>query len=127
MHTLKNKATEKQTTIRSIYLNTKPVSINKRYTIARGRNILSTEYRNAKQELEWEIKSQWKYLPSDEEDISLNIIIYYSGRKADIDAYIKILLDAMEGIVYSNDGLVSELHVFRKKVKKDPQIIIQIL
>lgn len=105
--------------MKSILLNTKPVSINKRYTIARGRNILSTEYRRAKEALQWEVKSQWEGDPLEDKDLELNIVVYYYKRKTDIDAYLKILLDAMEKIVYVNDSQISGLHVYYEKDKEE--------
>lgn len=112
--------------MKSIVLRTKPVSVNKRYMISRGRNILSNEYRSAKEAIEWELATQWKGEPLTEEDICVNIIVYYSGRKPDIDAYEKLILDSMTNIVYADDGLVSEKHTFRVK-DEDARIEISVL
>ena len=62
-----------------------------------------------------------------EEGIAVNILVYYSVRKPDIDAYEKLLLDSMTGIVYKDDGLINEKHTFRIKVEKNPRIEIQVL
>lgn len=113
--------------MKSITLYTKPVVQNKKHTVARGRMILSKEYREAKQALAWEIATQWKDEILTEEGIAVNILIYYKGRRPDIDAYEKILLDAMEGLVYSNDGLIDEKHTFRIKDIENPRTVIQVL
>jgi len=112
--------------MKTLLLNTKPVSVNQRYTIARGRNILSNTYRDAKALLKWEIKSQWEGEPLDQ-DVAVNVIVKYKGRKPDIDAYCKILFDALEGIALKNDGLISEAHIYREKVEDRPSVIIQLV
>jgi len=108
-------------------IKTKPVSVNARYMISRGRNILSTKYRNAKEAISWEIASQFKGKMLTEEGIALNILVYYSGRCPDIDAYEKLLLDSMTGIVYKDDGLIDEKHTFRTKVEDNQYIEIQVM
>lgn len=100
--------------MQTIVIHTPPVSINKRYTIARGKNILSNDYRAAKEAIQWEIAAQYKGELITEDDLCVNIFVYYSGKKADIDAYIKILLDTMTGIVYKDDKQISELSVVRQ-------------
>lgn len=111
----------------TIIIKTKPVSVNKRYTIARGRNILSNEYRSTKEAIAWEIASQWRGDVLNKDGIAVNIIVYYSGRKPDIDAYEKLLLDAMSKVVYEDDGLIDEKHTFRVLDKENPRIEIQVL
>jgi len=113
--------------MKTLTLYTKPVVQNKKHTVARGRMILSKEYREAKQALQWEVAAQWKGETMTEDGIAVNILIYYKGRKPDIDAYEKILLDCMEGVTYKNDGLVDEKHTFRIKVEENPRVEIQIL
>lgn len=112
--------------MQTIVISTKPVSINARYTISRGKNILSRDYRSAKEAIAWEINSQW-HEDLITEDVTLNFLIYYKGRKPDIDAYHKIVLDAMTGVVYKDDAQVNELHTFRMQDKDNPRLIVQIL
>jgi crossover junction endodeoxyribonuclease RusA len=111
--------------MQTINIKTSPVSINKRYTIARNRNILSNEYRAAKEAMEWEIKGQFRGEILTDDNLCVNLFIYYKGRKADIDAYIKIILDAMTGIVYEDDKQINELSVVREKSEADG-IVVQV-
>lgn len=49
-------------------------------------------------------------------DLIVHIHTYYP-RKHDVDSFIKFILDSLQGIIYKNDGQITELHV--KKEKSD--------
>lgn len=111
----------------TLTLYTKPVPLNQKYFVRNGRNILSTKYRGAKGDLQLEITAQANFEPLSR-TVAVNIIQYFGDkRKRDVDAYIKILLDSMEGIIYENDNQINELHVFKEYDKENPRIEIQIL
>lgn len=114
--------------MKKITLYTKPVPINQKYFVRNGRNILSTKYRDAKSDLQLEIRSQWDFEPLGR-NVCLNIIQYFGDkRKRDIDNNLKILLDAMSEIVYLDDSQVTELHVFKETVdKSEARIEIDVL
>jgi len=107
-------------------IKTKPVGVNARYTISRGRNILSTEYRNAKEAMQWEVASQWQGEPL-EDDVTLNIFLHLDSKRADVDSYLKIILDSLTGTVYNNDRQVTELSVIKMHDSEEPRIVIQAL
>jgi crossover junction endodeoxyribonuclease RusA len=111
--------------MKTITITTSPVSTNKRYTIARGRNILTNEYRDAKEAIAWEVKSQWKKEPLTD-DVCLNVLIYHKGRTPDIDNYLKLILDSLTGVVYEDDKQVNELHIFREKAET-AKLIVQVV
>lgn len=97
------------------------------YRCFNGRYLKSKKGRETSEELIWEIRSEWKgnELKS---SVALNILLYFGDkRRRDIDAYLKILLDSMQGIVYENDSQVTELHVFKLYDKNDPRVEIGIL
>lgn len=112
--------------MQTLILKTKPVGVNHRYTISRGRNILSTKYRDAKEAMMWEAKSQWQGEPLTD-DVTLNIFLYLDSKRPDIDSYLKLLLDALDGIAYENDRQVIELSVIKMHDPKEPRIVIQVL
>lgn len=112
--------------MQTIVIKTPPVSVNQRYTISRGRNILSNKYREAKEAIEWEVKSQWqKDIIKDE--VCVNVLLHLKDKRTDIDAFVKLLLDSMSKIVYKDDLQVTELHVFKMYDKSNPRIEVQIL
>ena len=77
--------------------------------------------------MQWEVRSQYKG-EAQEGEVTLNIMFYYGDkRKRDIDAYLKILLDAMSGIVYGDDSQVTEMHLFKEVDIANPRTVIQVL
>lgn len=113
--------------IKTITLYTKPIPVNQKFFIVKGRNILSKKYRDTKYALALETRSQAKFEPY-RGNLAMNVMMYFGdNRKRDIDAYLKILLDSMEGIVYENDNQIVELHCFKEVDIKNPRTVIQIL
>jgi Holliday junction resolvase RusA-like endonuclease len=55
-------------------------------------------------------------------------LVFHFGdkRKRDVDAYIKIILDAMEGLVYDNDNQIVELLVYKQIDLKNPRTEVEI-
>lgn len=113
--------------MKTILIKTPPVSVNQRYTISRGRNILSKDYRNAKEAIEWEVKSQWDYETIKDNDVCINVLLYMKDKRHDIDAFIKLLLDAMSNTVYKDDRQIHELHIFKMYDKKNPRVEISVV
>lgn len=110
-----------------ITLYTKPIPINQKFFIVRGRNILSKKYRDTKTALALETRSQWNFEPL-EGMLACTLHLYFGDkRKRDVDAYIKILLDSMEGICYENDNQINELHVYRNYDKQNPRTEVELL
>jgi len=109
-----------------ITLYTKPCPVNQKYGIINGRNLLTKKYRDAKEALAWEMRSQWKKQPL-QGDVAVNIIEYFGdNRRRDIDAYLKVVLDAASGILYEDDSQVTELNVVKCKDLKNPRLEISV-
>lgn len=90
-------------------------SVNARYFVVRGRNVLSTQYRAVKCAL---VSAFTKY---DAEEIPKPPykITIQSHQYADIDAYIKIILDALQDArVIDNDKNVLWLAIMKTPIKK---------
>ena len=59
--------------------------------------------------------------------LSLHIHFYFgSKRKRDLDNQSKLILDALTGIVYEDDSLIDELHLYRHFDKAKPRIDIAV-
>jgi Holliday junction resolvase RusA-like endonuclease len=102
--------------------------LNQKFIIARNRLTLSSKYRDAKEAMQWEIKALWGTTAPHTGSVTLNIMFYFGDkRKRDIDAYIKICLDAMSTIVYEDDSLIDEMHVFKEVDVDNPRVVIQVL
>ena len=59
-------------------------------------------------------------LPNDllEGDVWIEITIFYRTRRPDLDE--SVILDCLQGVVYSNDRQVKEKHVFHALDKENP-------
>lgn len=112
---------------KNILLKTKPIPLNALYRSINGRSIISKLGRETKTALEWEIRSQVKFSPL-EGSVAVNLMLYFGDRrKRDIDSYLKVLLDSMNGLVYIDDSQIIELHVFKEIDIENPRVEIQIL
>jgi Holliday junction resolvase RusA-like endonuclease len=75
-----------------------------------------------KQAYQWEAKSQWRGKPL-EGDIAVDITLYFgTKRKADLDNFNKLSLDALTGIVWQDDNQISDLRLRRSYDKQRPRI-----
>jgi Holliday junction resolvase RusA-like endonuclease len=60
-------------------------------------------------------------------DISVSITLYFgTKRRADLDNFNKLSLDALSGIVYEDDSQIAELHLKRAYDKARPRIEVDI-
>lgn len=95
-------------------LKTKPISINQRYMTSRIGNktvlILSKKYRDCKKAIALEAGLKWGKRKKIK-DLPIGIRMIMEKGRSDIDAYIKIILDALQGVVYENDRQVKKLSV----------------
>lgn len=108
-------------------LETKPIPLNQKYSIWNNRNIRSKKWKEAEEALRFEIQSQWKGNVKTGA-VQLSIVFYFGDkRRRDIDAYIKILLDCMEGVVYEDDVQINEMHCVKEYDKERPRTEIRVL
>ncbi len=57
--------------------------------------------------------------------VGLQLNFYRPQRRGDLDNRVKILVDALQGIAYSNDSQVSELHAFLHDDKQNPRVEVE--
>ena len=61
--------------------------------------------------------------PDPEARFSVDLVLYRPDNRAgDIDAYAKLVLDAMEGYVYEDDAQVDALTIRRSLDREDPRL-----
>lgn len=109
--------------MKTIELKTQPISVNKMY---RGRRFLTKEGKDIKEAIKWEIAAQWQneLLTG---PVTLNVMFYVSNGGTDIDNQLKGLLDCMTKLVYKDDSLIEELHVYKTIDKENPRTVIQVV
>lgn len=56
------------------------------------------------------------------EPLQLNVYWYRKALRGDIDGILKVLLDALQGILYENDSQIMKITVEKLHDKKNPRI-----
>jgi len=59
--------------------------------------------------------------------VCVSITVYRERKAGDLDNRIKIVLDAMQGIFYTNDKQVTELHCYLADDKHKPRCIVDVV
>lgn len=54
--------------------------------------------------------------------VALNVSVFRPAQRGDLDNYLKIMLDALQGILYENDDQITEIHAFRYDDKDNPRV-----
>lgn len=94
-----------------------PPALNHLYVnIPRKGRVLSYKGSDWKKGAGWEARQHWKGEPS-KAPFTVSIELHVKHVR-DIDSSSKLLLDAMQGIVYENDTQVDELNIRRYKAAK---------
>jgi Holliday junction resolvase RusA-like endonuclease len=102
-----------------IYRNTCRGGFSTTYMTAEGKAL--------KEKYQWEARSQWNGKPL-EGDIAVSITLYFgTKRRADLDNFNKLSLDALTGIAYLDDSQIGKLTIARAYDKTRPRIEIQVL
>jgi Holliday junction resolvase RusA-like endonuclease len=79
-----------------------------------------------KEQYQWEARAQWKGEPL-QGDIEVSITLYFGTiRRADLDYFNKLSLDALTGIVYLDDSQIAKLTIGRAYDKARPRIEVRI-
>lgn len=116
--------------MRLIILNGEPKSTQHIYHYA-CRGSFPTMYmtpagRALKTQYQWEAKSQWRGAPH-ESDVNVSITLYFgTKRRADLDNFNKLILDALTGIAYNDDSQICNLHIGRAFDKEAPRAEVAI-
>ncbi len=59
-----------------------------------------------------------------ENDVKVEMLIYYASRRPDLDE--SLILDLMQGIVYSNDRQVKQKNIYWGLDRENPRTIIRV-
>jgi Holliday junction resolvase RusA-like endonuclease len=115
-----------------IILHGEPRSTNHIYkNTCRGgfaNTYLSAEGKQLKRDYNLEARSQWGRRKPITEEVELWIRLFFgTKRRADIDNFHKLSLDALSGVVYADDSQIHALHVERDYDKADPRIEIEVI
>lgn len=114
-----------------IILLGKPRSTGTLYkTMCRGNfpmTYLIQQGKDLKEDYAQQARLQWKSKPIKENGIVLDITVYTGDkRKSDWDNFHKLSMDALTGIVWEDDSLITDANVHKRYDKENPRIEITI-
>ena len=79
----------------------------------RGGRFLKRDAAALKQQYWFEAKTQWQYEVQDR-PFALRIDFFFKDRKRrDLENHLKLVCDALTGIVYEDDSQIDDLHILR--------------
>lgn len=87
---------------------------------------MTPEGKRIKQDYRYEVLAQYRGLIL-KEPLTMTIRYYFgSKRRADLDNFNKLPIDALTGIVYLDDSQISALHLYRCYDKARPRIEVTV-
>ena len=97
-----------------------------RMVVVKGspRVLISAAGRAYKEECGWKAKSQGARVQ--EGDLAVTMTLYRPRRRGDIDGTMKASFDALNGIAWTDDSQVVELHVYRRDDKQNPRVELEV-
>jgi Holliday junction resolvase RusA-like endonuclease len=99
---------------------TLPVSTNHLYMQHGSRRFMDPRAARNKEAIGWEARGQYRGKPL-EGDLAVKLALYWPDRrKHDVDN-IKGFLDALTGILWEDDGQITDLHITKAYDKKEPR------
>lgn len=59
-------------------------------------------------------------------EVAVTLRVFRPQRSGDLDNKLKVLFDALQGVVYYNDSQIVEIHAFRFEDKKNPRVEVEV-
>lgn len=79
-----------------------------------------------KQDYQYQLQTQWKHPPLQTQLVMQLRLYHGTKRKADIDNFCKLILDALTDIVYVDDDQIIDLRITKHYDKTRPRAEIKI-
>lgn len=87
---------------------------------------MTKQGKDIKEDYIWQIKSQYKDKPI-EEDVEMEVVLFFGDKRTrDIDNYGKLLLDSLNGTVLVDDSQIQKLTIKKDYDKSNPRIEVKI-
>lgn len=97
-----------------------PPSANRYWRNFNGRTVVSAEASAYKSEVGWLCAQVQPFTG----DVAVSVTVYRERKAGDLDNYLKVLLDALKGILYPDDKAVVEIQAYREDDKNDPRVMV---
>lgn len=95
-----------------------PPSLNRLYRTCRSVVYKTDEARTFEQLVKFEGRDCTPFNGA----VALTVVLYRPTRTGDIDNYSKLLLDALQGVIYDNDKQVCDLRNIKAHDKHNPRV-----
>lgn len=101
-----------------------PPSVNRMYRNQRGITVKSQEAKA----YAWQVTSAANEQGATcfDGNVSVSIRVYRPRKSGDLDNRAKCVLDCLQGVAYSNDSQIVELHMYRYDDKKNPRVEVEV-
>lgn len=96
-----------------------PPSANRYWRLAKGRLIVSTEAQDYKTTVAMLARCARVAMLTG--PVKLTVAIYRERKSGDLDNFLKVLLDALQGVFYANDAQIRELHASLHEDRHEPR------
>lgn len=107
-----------------IKLDVLPPTVNEMYKRSKHSFYKSAEVKETIDAITLLIRSQYRGPVLVHEGIVVSVNVRVKNKRRDIDGSLKSLLDAGNGILWKDDSLISELHIFKLKGNDTLDMII---
>lgn len=97
-----------------------PPSANRYWRNFNGRVVVSSEASDYKSQVGWLCNQ----LSPFQGNVAVSVTVYRARKAGDLDNYLKVLLDALKGILFPDDSAVVEIHSYREDDKQDPRVMV---
>lgn len=102
-----------------------PPSANKYWRLARGRLIVSDEAKQYKETVAMLARCDGIQRLSG--PVVVRVAVYRERKIGDLDNFLKVLLDALQGIFYNNDAQIRELHATLDDDRHSPRVEVTVI
>ena len=101
-----------------------PVSLNRLYIRTRRGIAKSPAAKTYTLHARWQMLAQ--RIEPVEGDCVITIRVYRKAKRGDLDNYLKLLLDTLEGFAYYNDRQIVEIHGYRFDDRINPRVEVEV-
>lgn len=108
-----------------VHLDILPPTVNEMYKRSRYSFYKSTEAKQTVEAIQLLMRTQYRGNPLDHEGIVVSVNLHAKNKRRDIDGMLKALLDCGNKILWKDDSLITELHVFKLKGDDTVDVVIE--
>jgi len=101
-----------------------PPSANKYWRYARGKVYVSSEAKNYKTTVAMLARVDGAKVLTG--PVAVEVAIYRARKSGDLDNFLKILIDALQGVYYRNDSQIREIHATLHDDRHEPRCEVSV-